>query len=154
MREGRRKEFHRFPEFRTQESLALIPDPCAPETRDSAILRWEEIEQPQHQFWYRYYRRLLQIRCKEIAPRLHGMAGHAGEFQVVEPTGLTVRWKLGDGSRMELHTNWSSHPIRMEMGSGGRVLFSAAIEPAPGTLGPWSALLRLHESTSEQESSS
>ena len=70
VRNGRREEFARFPEFQDPAMRQRIPDPMAEETFASAKLDWEDIERVPHSGWLDWYRRVLAIRHAEIVPRL------------------------------------------------------------------------------------
>ena len=70
VRNGRREEFARFPEFQDPAMRARIPDPMSNETFASAKLDWEEIEKAAHAEWLDWHRRVLAVRHAEIVPRL------------------------------------------------------------------------------------
>ena len=95
VRNGRRAEFARFPEFADPQRRELIPDPGAAETFASAKLDWDARDQGEHARWLALYRELLRIRHRDIIPRLAGMAGHAGRFEVIEHSGRARRLGLG-----------------------------------------------------------
>src|SRR5690606_31469403 len=82
-----------------------LPDPCDPRTFASAKLDWAAREQPEHAAWLAFYRQLLALRHREITPRLAGVAGNAGSFEIIGEQGLCVAWRLGDGSRLSLVAN-------------------------------------------------
>jgi maltooligosyltrehalose trehalohydrolase len=111
VREGRRREFARFPEFRDEQARSRIPDPLADATFESAVLDWHDIAAPQRQDRLGYYRQLLTLRRREILPRLDGLSGHAGGYEVHGAHGLTAWWRLGDGSRLELIANLGAEPL-------------------------------------------
>lgn len=112
--EGRRKEFARFPEFAKPETRDNIPDPSAESTFDNSRLNWAELEQPQHQEWFRFYRGLLSLRHRLIVPLLsqmvRGEAGHHG-YEVFETSGIQVQWRLSDGRRLQLTANLGDQPL-------------------------------------------
>ena len=70
VREGRRREFAHFPEFRDEAARERIPDPTAEATFAMSRLDWSEPLRPDHARWLARYRRLLEIRAREIVPRL------------------------------------------------------------------------------------
>src|SRR5260370_13452797 len=55
VREGRRREFARFPEFRDPEARRHIPDPTAASTFAMSRLDWSELQQPPHAQWLQRY---------------------------------------------------------------------------------------------------
>ena len=70
-------------------------------------LDWTEPEQAGHARWLARYRKLLDIRRREIVPRLAGMPAFAGRYRVLGPQAVIVEWRLGDGSRLTLVANFS-----------------------------------------------
>jgi len=103
--EGRRREFGGFAQFADPEQQAAIPDPNDPATFERSKLDWPALEQGVHADWWRFHRRLLALRHRQIAPRLAGIrGGHAG-YQVIGHHGLRVSWRLGDGSLLTLTGN-------------------------------------------------
>ncbi|HET6467274.1 MAG TPA: malto-oligosyltrehalose trehalohydrolase [Geminicoccaceae bacterium] len=105
VREGRRKEFARFPAFADPERRARIPDPNDPATFARSRLDWNEPELPAHAARLALVRRLLALRHEFLVPRLAATEGHAGE--ATAPGDGTVRagWRLGDGSRLLVLAN-------------------------------------------------
>jgi malto-oligosyltrehalose trehalohydrolase len=110
---GRRREFARFAQFADEAARAAIPDPNDPDTFARSRLDWAALDEPQHRQWRDFHRRLLSLRHGEIVPRLQGMAGRAGGFDLLRDaddptardTGLVVRWRLGDDSLLTLIAN-------------------------------------------------
>ena len=111
VRDGRRAEFSRFPEFRDPQQRERIPDPTAAETFLSAKLRWDEAEAGDHARWLAFYRHLLSLRRTEIVPRLRDMAGHSGRYQILGQLAVVVDWRLGDGSLLSLAANLTAAPL-------------------------------------------
>jgi 1,4-alpha-glucan branching enzyme len=143
VREGRRREFAHFPEFHDQAVREQIPDPTAWSTFVTSRLDWKELNKEPHSLWLARYRRLLQIRAGQIAPRLSGMAPHAGRYQVLGPKTVTVDWHLGDGSWLVLLANFSGQPVALPGNfQDGRMVYSSA---EPG--GPVSAVFFLSETS-------
>jgi maltooligosyltrehalose trehalohydrolase len=105
VREGRRAEFESF--FAGQSGD--LPDPLSPETFRSAVLDWADAERPPHRQRLDLVRRLLDIRRREIVPRLRGIAG-AQAKAATDGDVITVEWRLGDGSRLRLIANLGDAP--------------------------------------------
>jgi malto-oligosyltrehalose trehalohydrolase len=106
VREGRRREFARFPEFRDAKARERIPDPNAPDTFARAVLNWADLRLPPHREWLAFYRALLALRHREIVPRLRGLVGGRGaSYETVGDRGLVARWRLGDDSLLSLIAN-------------------------------------------------
>jgi malto-oligosyltrehalose trehalohydrolase len=122
VREGRRREFARFSRFADPAARARIPDPNDPGTFQRSRLDWNCIGQPPHARWLALYRRLLAVRRERLAPRLPGMRGHAGRYQVLANGALAVEWHLGDGSRLELRLNLSAREVAFDDHPAGALL--------------------------------
>ncbi|HSR72792.1 MAG TPA: malto-oligosyltrehalose trehalohydrolase [Kiloniellales bacterium] len=148
VREGRRREFARFAEFRDPEARERIPDPNAVETYRASKLDWRGMASARGRRWLDYTRCLLTLRRREIAPRLAGAPGGRAQASASENGDLRVSWTLGDGSRLHLLANLSFEPAdapRSEV--RGRTLL-AEPEPEgkpPLRLGPWSVLWLLDD---------
>ena len=70
VREGRRHEFKKFPQFAGEAARAAIPDPNDPATFAASRLDWSVSQQPDHAGWLAYTRDLLRIRRERIVPLL------------------------------------------------------------------------------------
>ena len=131
VRKGRRREFAHYPEFHDAAARDRIPDPTAELTFAMSRLDWAEPAQPDHAVWLTRYHALIDIRRREIVPRLAGLPPFAGRWQVTGPKAVVVEWRLGDGSRLVLAANFSADnmPISAET-QRGRMLYASA---APGS---------------------
>jgi 1,4-alpha-glucan branching enzyme len=130
VREGRRREFAHFPEFRDAAARERLPDPRQVSTFEKSRLDWQEARRRGHLRWLARYRRILAIRRREIMPRLRGMMGFAGAYRVLCTKGVIVEWRLGDGSRLRLIANFGAEPIAaQDLGQDGRVLYASAETP-------------------------
>lgn len=124
--EGRRREFARFARFADPAARSAIPDPNDPRSFERSRLDWQCIDRAPHARWLALYRRLLALRRERLAPRLAGMGGHAGRFQVLAPGALAAEWRLGDGSRLGLWLNLASREVALGAATAGALL---ACEP-------------------------
>ncbi|HET7594255.1 MAG TPA: malto-oligosyltrehalose trehalohydrolase [Stellaceae bacterium] len=129
VREGRRREFAKFPEFRDEAARARIPDPCDAATFASAVLDWRAAEGPPYSEWLGWYRGLLALRAREIAPRLRGMRGNAGAWRALGPRALRVDWRLGDGSGLTLFANFGPDAVALAESPQGRLLHATGEAP-------------------------
>ena len=126
---GRREEFSRFDAFRDPQARERIPDPNEIRTFEASRLDWAERERTPHREREDLVRRLLAIRRDHLVGRFAGMR-RGGEF-VCEREWLTVRWTLGDGSRL-------SHQISFARGDApagglrGTESGAGAQRPLPG----------------------
>jgi maltooligosyltrehalose trehalohydrolase len=141
VRNGRRAEFARFPEFADPQQRELIPDPGAAETFASAKLDWDAVDQVEHARWLELYRELLHIRHRDIIPRLAGPAGHAGRFEVIETAAVRVDWTLADGAQLTLLANLKSTPAASTHAPPGRVIWIS--EPSQPSLIAWQVIWSL-----------
>jgi maltooligosyltrehalose trehalohydrolase len=143
VREGRRKEFARFPEFQDAETRERIPDPTAEETFLSAKLDWDEAGKGAHGEWREFYRRLVDLRRAEIVPRLKGIGGHCGRYEVLGHLAVLVEWLLGDGSLLTLVANLNAAPVEAYDPEGRRLWLEGSVDG--GRLAPWTVLFSLKD---------
>ncbi len=130
VREGRRREFAHFPNFQDEAARNCIPDPTASFSFDMSQLDWAEQGQEPHVSWLARYRRLLDLRMREIVPRLPGMPSFAGTYRVLGEKAVIVEWRLGDGSRLALLANFANSPVFGSLPEG-RLVYSSAEPGAP-----------------------
>lgn len=145
VREGRRAEFAKFPEFQDPASRDRIPDPTAEDTVQSARLDWNLRARAPHADRLSWYRLLLTLRSVEIAPRLEGMPGGAATWEVKGRNGIAVCWRLGDGSALHLRANLSDVPAPGLTEVPGRMLWSEGEGVRDGALSPWSVVWSIEE---------
>ncbi|MEH6663228.1 MAG: malto-oligosyltrehalose trehalohydrolase [Brevundimonas sp.] len=110
VREGRRREFARAPEFADPERRKTIPDPNALATFEAS--RWTDAA-PDAASWRALYKRLLALRATRIAPHLEG-ARSLGAQALAEGC-VTARWRLGDGSRLTLAVNLGDAAVAADL---------------------------------------
>jgi maltooligosyltrehalose trehalohydrolase len=128
VREGRQREFAALHDQAGATSERPIPDPNAPDTFARSSLDWSEREREEGHRHLELVRHLLALRHSAIVPRLKGIAGYSGSYEVHAEQALRVRWHLGDGARLTLVANLS--PVPVDIGDWrieGEVLHS---EPA------------------------
>src|ERR1700722_6072226 len=82
VRDGRRAEFARFPDFVDPARRDLIPDPTAEETFALAKLAWDDVLREPHAGWLDWYCRVLATRRAEIVPRMRTME-RGGCYEVI-----------------------------------------------------------------------
>lgn len=113
LREGMRKDrLHQLEGWRDQGRLGEARDPFDPMTFAAARLDWSERETPQARAMFDFYSQVLKLRREAIAPRLVGCPGHSGRYEVSGRL-VTVRWTLGDGSRLTMAVNLSDEPVSL-----------------------------------------
>jgi maltooligosyltrehalose trehalohydrolase len=145
--QGRLKEFADFPEFKSEEPFNEMPLPNAPQTYQSAKLKWEEISLPQHRQWLDFHRELLRIRKREITPRLHGLTGKQARYRLIGDRAIHVSWQLNDGSTLLLTANLGITLVNTAYSARGKVLYASSSGThknlLQGKLDPWSVLFCL-----------
>ena len=130
VRDGRRREFSQYPEFRDAAARERIPDPTLPSTFERSKLDWTGPAHPAHAVWLARYQRLLAIRSIEIVPRLRGMGELAGHYRVLGAKSVAVEWRMGDGSSLGLIANFAAEPAHAsEIKEGVRILYRSGETP-------------------------
>ncbi len=144
--EGRRREFAGFAQFTDSGALGSIPDPNDPETFSRSKLDWNALREPRHQAWLEFHRELLDLRRREIVPRLAGMRQSEAGFVLLGKHGLLASWRLEDDIRLILIANLGDSEIPMTNPTCDLTKTPLFIEPgsassalAQGRLPPWSA---------------
>jgi malto-oligosyltrehalose trehalohydrolase len=121
VRQGRRREFARWPQFAAPETREAIPDPNDPATFAASMLDWSALETEAGGTRLALFRQLAEIRSTEIAPRLAGVAATNGRARAIGDRGLAVTWTLGDGAHLAVVANLGGAPFATE--ARGRQLF-------------------------------
>jgi 1,4-alpha-glucan branching enzyme len=142
VREGRRREFARFPEFRDEAARARIPDPNADSTFASAVVDWSVPAGDAGRVWLDFTKELLDLRQREIVPRLAGMSPGAG-FRLVSDRALVATWHCADGTELRLSANLSPEPLDHAPAPPlGRLIVASGVDAAAGFASgrwpPWS----------------
>ena len=143
VRNGRRAEFARFPEFHDPEQRERIPDPTAPSTFQSAKLDWACLLTGDHAERHRLYRTLLAIRHREIVPLLAIISG-CGGYEVLGPGAVRVSWTASGREKLVLAANLNDEPVRLPNHKGLRELFSLGNVTAD-ELAPWAVIWAVPE---------
>jgi maltooligosyltrehalose trehalohydrolase len=121
---GRRSEFKRFAKFADPALRAKIPDPNAESTFLKSKLDWQSLQNKERQSWLNFYKELLSLRQRTIVPLLpHFIAGES-QFRIFEQSGLHVQWKLDDGRKLCLVTNFGKSAIYMETLTPDQTIYS------------------------------
>lgn len=145
---GRRQEFARFPEFSDPDARARIPNPMDTATFDQAVLDWTARDRPAHARRLALHRELLALRRRELMPRLHGIDGGHTDLERLGEQAVSVRWMLGDGSRLILFANLGDEELTGVELPSGPVLYTthdAALESQnTSRMPPWSVFWYLH----------
>jgi maltooligosyltrehalose trehalohydrolase len=113
VREGRRKEFAKFPSFSDPERRQKIPDPNAQSTFDACRL---EIAPPDRDGWTTLYRDLLALRHRHIVPTL--VETRSIGAQVLNDRAVAARWRLNASQILTLAFNLGDRPADIDVPSG------------------------------------
>lgn len=111
VRNGRRREFVKFPQFQDEASRERIPDPTAQSTFESAKLCWSELDDVGHAEWLGLYRRLLTKRREIIVPLLRECVARGGQHTVLGPAAVQVRWQFEPETSLTLVCNLSPESV-------------------------------------------
>ncbi|MEG3191199.1 malto-oligosyltrehalose trehalohydrolase [Lysobacter sp. D1-1-M9] len=121
VREGRRREFTRFPAFRDPARREAIPDPNAPRTFASSIPDFEQSRSDEDSAHRAFVQHLLRLRREEIVPRLPGTRSIG--VDVLAQGAVHARWRMGDGSVLSVLVNLGAGSISHAPPGTGRVLY-------------------------------
>jgi maltooligosyltrehalose trehalohydrolase len=133
VKRGRRSEFAR----RFAVPRESVPDPNGDETFLRSRLDWHSVDVEPHRGWLAFYRELLALRRREIAPRLAGMTeGASVDFHGEHA--LTARWRLGDGAVLILVANLGPDATRIASPPGVLLHATPARAPRTADAAPWS----------------
>lgn len=133
VREGRREEFARFPEFSDPETREKIPDPLAETTFLASKLHWDAAD-PARQDWYR---RILAVRREKLLPVLDQI-GQGGQAENLGGRAIRVSWAVGEGRALVLLANLSAHPQAATVSQDVELIWQEGTAPENGQLPPWS----------------
>jgi maltooligosyltrehalose trehalohydrolase len=128
VREGRRKEFAKFPAFADPASRERIPDPNAPATFAASVPQ----PGPAADAWQAFYRELLAIRAREIVPHLEGCRSLGAE--VLGEGAVRARWRLGNAAELVVMANLGRQGIVAELPAGRELLRTGDPASGPATV--------------------
>ena len=135
-REGRRREFARFPEFADEATRARIPDPQAASTFAAAKLDWSDTSLEPHAGRLDWYRRILRVRHEAIVPVIPAILVGRTRCEILGNNAVRVSWPL-EGGRLILTANLSRTRVQGFRGPVGRVLWQEGHVDKEGALSPW-----------------
>ncbi|MDD3150896.1 MAG: malto-oligosyltrehalose trehalohydrolase [Candidatus Gastranaerophilales bacterium] len=96
VRNGRREEFSKFPEFSSPKTRELIPDPLDIETFEKSKLKWDEIKEHNHFEMLTHYRELLELRKNFIIPLIIDINQEKTEITEFSKSAFAVSWHTKD----------------------------------------------------------
>ena len=148
VREGRRTEFRKWPQFQDPATRERIPDPNDPATMGACLLDWAAKERPDGARRFTYVRDLLALRASEIVPRLAGLQRGSRARKVLSSRSFAVEWRLDEGV-LRCIASFEDAPVAAAPASlsGGRAVFESepdlSVRIAAGTVPPGSALFEI-----------
>ena len=112
----------------TPNDRKKIPDPNDSLTFIDTKLDWSQLSHSPHREWLQYYKQLLAIRQREIAPRVVGIrpGRKIARFEVIGRRGLLAHWTLGDGALLTLLANLGDTLLENVARSEGELIFESA----------------------------
>ncbi|MGA9701081.1 malto-oligosyltrehalose trehalohydrolase [Pseudomonas sp.] len=132
VREGRRNEFADFSSFKDPERREHIPDPNALQTFEQSAPSFADTAHSQ------LYRHLLNLRHHHIVPHLPGSLALGA--QVLAEGAVSARWRLGNGSLLQIDLNLSA--TALELPVAAPVLYQTPADQG-AHLPPYSARVTL-----------
>jgi maltooligosyltrehalose trehalohydrolase len=107
VRNGRRQEFAKFPEFADEKKRAQIPDPNALETFERSRVEFPDNERRA------LYTRLLTLRRKRLVPRLKDAVSE--DATAIGPKAVLARWRFADGGRLTIASNLGDEAVSAKL---------------------------------------
>ena len=123
VREGRRKEFAKWPHFASDEHSENIADPNIERTFRHSQLDWSKLEKSAHRERLAYVSRLLALRQAEIVPLIGAIGGGAGSAEMLGERAFVCRWKVDAGGMLTLAANFGEGSVSLPP-PDGRIVFS------------------------------
>ena len=122
VRNGRREEFARFPEFQDPARRAEIPDPMDAGTFERSKLRWRELNEAPQRATFEWYCAVLKLRAQEIAPRLCKLSEARIKVRNLGEAAVEVEWCTLNSESLILTVNLHSKPVASAPPLRGRIL--------------------------------
>ncbi|OGI01900.1 MAG: malto-oligosyltrehalose trehalohydrolase [Candidatus Melainabacteria bacterium GWF2_37_15] len=114
IRDGRRREFSRFPEFADPENRKKIPDPTTEATFISSKINWDNIDTEMMEF----YKELLNIRKKNIVPLIPYIEHSRSTYEIKGTGHFTVKWFTNNGKILEITANFPENKVDWSINNG------------------------------------
>lgn len=141
VRQGRRKELSRLPGFDEDDFL----DPTAQETFASAKLDWSRLPDAASQKILGFYKALLDVRQRRIAPLLAGAPAQCGRYRR-EGNVVDVEWELAGGARLCLLANLTGSKAPLDSRLDGLEVIYSIGSFADGEIEPWTVVYSIRQS--------
>ncbi|NLS03947.1 malto-oligosyltrehalose trehalohydrolase [Rhizobium sp. P32RR-XVIII] len=135
VRKGRREELSRLPGFDAEDLL----DPTAHSAFASAKLDWSKLADASSVDMLGFYKTLLEIRHRRIAPLLQGLGGKTGVFRTAG-SAVAVDWTLAGGVQLHLLANLTDQERSISSQNKNMEQIFACGSINRGRLAPWSVI--------------
>jgi malto-oligosyltrehalose trehalohydrolase len=130
VREGRRREFARWPHFASEEHSRQIADPNAEATFLQSRLDWGKLDDPGHCGRLLLVTQLLAVRRREIVPLVPEIGADAGAFEMHGKDAFSVTWRTVHDGCLRLRANLGGVPVSLGTPPAGRTLFAHRVKAA------------------------
>jgi maltooligosyltrehalose trehalohydrolase len=124
VREGRRREFAKWPHFASDEHSENIADPNVERTFLHSRLDWAKLESESHRKRFAYVAGLLELRRREIVPLIPLIGANAGRHELLADRAFVCTWKTSDLRSLSLAANFGDEPVAVPA-TLGRVIFAS-----------------------------
>jgi malto-oligosyltrehalose trehalohydrolase len=125
VRDGRRAEFKKWPQFADPGNRLKIPDPNAVQTADASRIDWAYQESPSGASRLALVRKLLDIRHRELVPRFAGMRGGQSSYTTLSSTAFAVAWQLPHGDSLRMLSNFGERPLGYAARADFRLVYAS-----------------------------
>jgi len=139
VREGRRREFAKWPHFASDEHSEKIADPNVERTFLQSRLDWAKLDQECHRNRLAYVAGLLALRRREIVPLIPLIGANAGRQEMLAERAFICTWKTADMRSLSLAANFGDKLVALP-GTLGRVVFATPGAASPADLPPASVV--------------
>jgi malto-oligosyltrehalose trehalohydrolase len=131
VRDGRRREFARFPAFADAAVRQTIPDPNEPQTfeRSRPVAIEDDVRARIHADELRH---LLRVRREHVVPGLEGCSSLGAD--TIGPEAVCARWRLGDGRELTLAANFGAEATSIDPRPRGVLVHSTREAQAHASL--------------------
>jgi malto-oligosyltrehalose trehalohydrolase len=128
VRDGRRAEFEKWPQFADPGNRLKIPDPNAVQTADASRLDWTYQDTPAGAARMGLVRKLLDIRKRELVPRLDKIRGGQSSYETFSPSAFAITWRLPDDGVMRMVANFGEGPQAHAVGPDFEHVYASSDE--------------------------
>ncbi len=134
VRDGRRREFSRFPEFADPANRQKIPDPTIEETFTGSKLDWNKQDTDILDF----YSKMLKTRNDIIMPIIPQIEHSKSVFKIIEEGCFKVKWFTKSGKTLQVIANLSEKSVNFSMDTRENIIAKYSTAENPENLSPWS----------------